>query len=556
MHKLLRSSALAFSYCFFVVLYANCQAPKNPQFDCSKQTDPFASYCSDMNQFLADAAANMVAGKIDRTNATVRSDLRSVVFVYSDPTRLSALLAPSISLQNAMGLLSSGVNQNRPDQQTSSGSNANGTTSLVEKAGTPAIIAFALESGALTRSVSGNTATLTANADGLVRALTGQQVLCFECATASKTLGTKVLQNVNLSAAFLIDQQSSSTLTTSGTANASTPSVSSVVLPTTVGKLSSVTARYELWNPYDPHSSKFLSAWNTAVNGAKTQIDNQAKDLQAVLVKLLDANRLTSDAQFQSSLTDYQAKFYEDADAGNLERLRQDFLGLYNATIDAWTKDDPQFSQEVAAVNLSLAQYRALWQQILDSAKGKPLLTFEYSYARPAAQPETHDLRLIFGYTPNGATGLLSVNAAVSLYGGTIPAGAKYGRLHDGQISAEYDRPVGIRGKPNQATFSLAGYWQYQPDPSVLNITSGNLAPGTNIQLPQNAQVLLGTAGSLWVTQAKFAINTKSGVKIPVAVKWSNKTDLLSGNKIGAQVGISYDFSSLSSLFGGSGENP
>jgi hypothetical protein len=32
---------------------------------------------------------------------------------------------------------------------------------------------------------------------------------------------------------------------------------------------------------------------------------------------------------------------------------------------------------------------------------------------------------------------------------------------------------------------------------------------------------------------------------IPIGVKWSNKTDLLSGNKIGAQVGISYDLSNL-----------
>jgi len=46
-------------------------------------------------------------------------------------------------------------------------------------------------------------------------------------------------------------------------------------------------------------------------------------------------------------------------------------------------------------------------------------------------------------------------------------------------------------------------------------------------------------------------INAKSGIKIPIGVKWANKTELLTGNKVGAQIGISYDFSSLSSLFGG-----
>jgi hypothetical protein len=574
MLKLLRVLIIAVWCCFCADLPARGQAtppapvvPAKVTFDCSKEVDPVFSYCADINQFLADAAANKGAtGKIDRTNPKVKSDLEAFLFVDSSPDRFSSLLASRIALQNAVSSLASpgnpaasaatvsGVTQNRQDQQTSAGSDASGTTGLVEKPGTSAIFALALESGALTRSVSGNTATLSGNADGLVRALTGQQVLCFVCASKG-ALGTKVLQNVNLSAAFLVDQQSSSSTSTSGAANPSTPaSVTSVVLPTSVGKLSGITARYEVWNPYDPHSAKFLAAWNKAVADAKTQITSQATSFQAALVSLLNTGKkgLDNDAQFQAVLISYQGVFYDDADAQDLPKLRQDFLALYNATVDAWTKDDPQFNQQVAALNIALAQYRTLWQQILDNAKGQPLLTFEYAFNHPANQPETHDLRLIYAYAPQAGLGLLSVNAAVSLYGGTIPTGAKYGRLHDGQVSAEYDRPIAMKGNSNQATFSLAAYWQYQPDPSVLNITAGNLAPGTDIQLPQNAQVLLGTAGSLWVTQAKFTINGKSGVKIPFAFKWSNKTDLLSGNKIGAQVGLSYDFSSLSSLFGGS----
>ncbi|HYN15451.1 MAG TPA: hypothetical protein VES66_06650, partial [Terriglobales bacterium] len=75
--------------------------------------------------------------------------------------------------------------------------------------------------------------------------------------------------------------------------------------------------------------------------------------------------------------------------------------------------------------------------------------------------------------------------------------------------------------------------------------------PGTTIPIPNGTQEFVGTAGSLWVTQAKITINAKSGLNIPIGVKWSNKSDLLSGNKIGAQVGISYDFSSLSDLLRG-----
>lgn len=561
MPKLLRLLILTIPINLYLASSACGQTAK--QFDCPKEKDPFFSYCKDINNFLNVAAANKdTGGKIDRANLDTKAAMRSFLFVDSDSTRFTSLLAPYAAIQGAIASLPTSpdnnaqvslntlaaANQNRPDQQIGSGSNANGTTSLVEKAGTAAVVAFALESGALTRSVNGNTATLSGNADGLLRALTGQQVLCFDCKGA---MGTAVLRNINLSASFMINQGSTSTVSTSGAANSSTPSsITTVDIPSSVGKLSGLKARYQLWNPYDPHSSKFLAAWQAAAVKAKDQINNQAQDLQGKLQSLLKNRPEESDLNFHETLQDYAKRFYDDADAGDLTRLKDDFLNLFEASLDMRMKNDPGFIQNVSSVNISLAQYKDLWNQLLAEAKGQPLLTFEYSFNRPQNQPETHDFRLILGYTPKSAVGLISLNAAASIYGNSLPVGAKYGRLHDGQVSLEYDRPFTLKSNPNQATFSLAAYWQYQPDPSVLNITPGNLVPGTTIQLPQNAQVLLGTAGSLWVAQAKITINGKSGIKIPIGVSWSNKTDLLAGSSVGAQVGISYDFSSLSSLFG------
>jgi hypothetical protein len=37
-------------------------------------------------------------------------------------------------------------------------------------------------------------------------------------------------------------------------------------------------------------------------------------------------------------------------------------------------------------------------------------------------------------------------------------------------------------------------------------------------------------------------------LSIPVALKWSNKTDLLKGSDVRAQLGLSYDLSALSKL--------
>ena len=141
----------------------------------------------------------------------------------------------------------------------------------------------------------------------------------------------------------------------------------------------------------------------------------------------------------------------------------------------------------------------------------------------------------------------LTANFTAAIYS-SLPAGAAYGRLRDFQLSGEFDKPFGGTPDEPRGTLSLAGYGQYQYDPTVLNITAGNLVPGTNIPLPGDAQVLLGTAGWLGVAQGKLTINLKKGLSIPVAVKWSNKTDLLKGDDVRGQVGLSYDLSALSKL--------
>jgi hypothetical protein len=198
------------------------------------------------------------------------------------------------------------------------------------------------------------------------------------------------------------------------------------------------------------------------------------------------------------------------------------------------------------------AVYRQAWFNALDQAVGN-LFTLEYDYDRSLSQPVTHEIKLIYAYNFRTA-GMLTFNGAVSLYG-AIPAGAKYGSLHYGQVSTEYDRTITGKDKSMQTQLSLAGYWQYQPHPSILNIPAGTVAPGTDIPLPNGTQEFVGTAGSLWVTQAKFTIKGSGGINIPIGVSWSNKTDLLQGTKVGAQVGISYNFSSLAGLFtGGSGQ--
>jgi len=85
---------------------------------------------------------------------------------------------------------------------------------------------------------------------------------------------------------------------------------------------------------------------------------------------------------------------------------------------------------------------------------------------------------LIFGESLKNQ-GSLTFNGAASIYDGALPVGAKYGRLHYGQVSAEYDQNINNPQNAYTWQFNLAGYWQYRPQPSVLNIPAGTVAPGT-----------------------------------------------------------------------------
>jgi hypothetical protein len=72
------------------------------------------------------------------------------------------------------------------------------------------------------------------------------------------------------------------------------------------------------------------------------------------------------------------------------------------------------------------------------------------------------------------------------------------------------------------------------------------MPPGTSITLPQNAQVLLGTKGTTGIAQGKITLKMgNSGVRIPIAVTWASRTELINATDVRGNIGITYDLDSL-----------
>jgi hypothetical protein len=428
----------------------------------------------------------------------------------------------------------------RLDKQVGAPAKGSGSTDLAARPSTPDLLGMALQLGALTETVSGTTATFNANAEGAYRAIIGKPVVCLSCADTFWT-------DLNFSATFDLSRPGSQQVMTTGAANSSTAAPAMVQLPQSSRQLSSISARYDIQNPLDPRSPQFKTAWAAAYKNHVADLTAEAQKLTATVAAV--TSPLANDPGINALAAQYEPIFDKLATAGDSKGLDKEFESYFEALVQKVRQKVPDLDQKVAAAVEAFAAYSQLNYAAVQEAGGTPQFTAQYTFSRPQSQPDTHDLKLIVGLTPGPSGSLFTLNLAGTLYA-QVPAGAKYRRLRDFQFAAQFDRPLGtLMNHP--ATLTLAGYVQYQFDPSVLDIGPGNLAPGTDIMLPQNAQVLLGTKGLLAILQAKITLNTNSGMNIPIAISWANKTDLLKANEVRGHIGITYDFSSFSQAFGG-----
>jgi len=82
-------------------------------------------------------------------------------------------------------------------------------------------------------------------------------------------------------------------------------------------------------------------------------------------------------------------------------------------------------------------------------------------------------------------------------------------------------------------------------------VDGANPIPGiTFTGLPANTSTVFAKTGNIWLVQAKLSVvPSGKSVKIPISVTYSNRTELVDKPTWRAQIGVSYDFDSLMSLF-------
>jgi hypothetical protein len=497
----------------------------------------------------------LIRNLVDPTSETVSF----AIFATQDQSLLSSLI--------------SGIADSNLGTHLGAGAAAPGTVSAVERAGYSDVLGLALESGAVTQSVSGSTLNIQANSLSLYRFLANQDVFQYCAGGTMACQGTwaEVLNHISGSAALSVSGVTSQSVT--GTVAGSTSSTMTMPTPATAliqnsaSHLSGFTLHVQLWNSLDLRSKSYIDAWKTAVGGQSIVVAAKTAEQETKPFAWFDLSK----KNYQDWLRSAEPPLRSAIESGKDDETVSAVIAAQWDALSTIAKGDAAFSVSAFQQYLQDARtYMTARDAAINAARQQTQsgLSLEYSYSRPLNQPRISTLRLAYtlhpgilsadakkpatpakpaatakpgaakaaAKTPTTNDFAITFNAAADLYDNP-PAGT--GTLRDLQGALQVDRHFG------NTIGTLAAYYQYQKQPSAITIGAGNLAPNTNIVLPGSAATLLAPKGNMIVVQGKLTFALKSGASVPVGITWSNRTELIKASEVRGHFGIDFDWSSL-----------
>jgi len=408
------------------------------------------------------------------------------------------------------------------------------------------------------QTIDQNLASIRANADGLIRFLSNQELFPACSPSDPRCDPASALKNLELSVSFNISDAGARTLTGVSPSSGSQVDFSALL---TKHQFSSATARYALLNNRDPRSKAYRDKW---INWFKT---NQSV-LQAAGKELL-TNIAAATLLIQQTGEDGKPT----RETGNPDQYTlwaketRDKLDAAPKTEAAWKTVlqqqldallakmralDPDFDRKLADMGKAYVRYLALRRDLESTLITDPGLTLEYTFSQPTLQPKLHTVKIAYAFSPKGApgtvnSGTITFNAALDFFQNPQLTGTRQdtSRWKDAQAALQFDRPLGPADSPAQ--LSVGAYYQYQIHPGIFTIPAdASMLPGTSIPLPPGGSPILAQKGSIFVAQATMTVRiASSGLKVPMGISWSNRTDLVKGNEVRGHVGFTFDSTPL-----------
>ena len=439
----------------------------------------------------------------------------------------------------------------RSDLQSGTSGTGSGSTTVAALGPAARVLSVAAEYGAITQAVNGQVVTIRGNLAGVPSALVNHDIFPYcigaEATNAFCIKGSmlSLLRHVSFGVSFDMSRETQTTASPSGAP--ASGGAQPVTFTANRNDISAVSARVELWNRRDITSSAFIQRWKVQVGAA---LNAPSEDLLKAAGTFYDNVDMLPGydawhARHVELVRQAAATGDQQAIAAALDSALRGFAALIPANEFA------TFQDNAAKALASYSRFFAAQDELLDSLN-TTVLSLEYTNNRPVAQPQTSNFRLIADI-PLAMRTKLVLNGGVTLYdnpGAIAATGVSVARLRDALVAAELDQSLGESAIVGPLVFSLAGYFQYQHSPAVLNIDPLNPVPGVAFTgLPSGITDVFASTGNIILGQAKLTfVPPGSGVKIPASVTFSNRTELIDKPTWRAQVGVTYDFDSLFAL--------
>ncbi len=405
----------------------------------------------------------------------------------------------------------------RTDKQVGASPSSSGTTSLVVKGGTPALIGWAVEQGAATSTVSGNTVTIRANPLNLAKALFYKQgIIEIRDVKPREDAFDTFLKKLSLGLSFDI------------TRTTETP-----VFTGSQQQLSAFSFRYEFINRRNP-----LSLYNKQLRD--DFFDSQTKNLDKIASSLFSIVS-RGDGRFKYEelnqwLDETNQELNNIAPSITGSARRTQITAVIESRVGKLPFEQLAEREDIKANLQNFADgsigFKAGRDKLIDDINDGTVATFEYTNNREPIAPDTSNFRFIWEKGIFRKTDF-TFNASLTMYN-KKPMFAGVKRIRDFQFALGTETSLGNSFGTGDTTLTFAGRYERLNSDTIDKL----------------GVVMPNSKGDVAIGQIKFTIPIADwGIRLPLSVTFANRTDLIKESTVRANFGFTFDLDPLFARF-------
>jgi hypothetical protein len=387
------------------------------------------------------------------------------------------------------------------------GASESSGTSLVAKAGVPAILGFAAENGGLTRTTYGSTITFTGNPVGLVQAMAKKG---FISSFQNQDDFTKFLRKFSFGLSF-------------DTSRGAQPGT----FTGNKQQLSGFSFKYNVVDQRDPRDVKYTDKWKELTKGQAANLALSLNTFVRGLVVPVGTTPPPAIEPFNTWLANANAALGSKNTIAEIESTLIAELQKLQAI-----ELPPEQLVVVKQVGTDMDAFLEERNKILDEISNGWIATFDYNNTRPVGTPSLSNFRFLAEKGAYNGSIDFTGNASVTIYN-SKPTGPNPKTLRDFRFAGQLDVPIGDITKTGKFLFSLGGrYQRLLEDEPIL---------GSTLVVPK---------GDIATFQAKLTIPIRgTAFKIPLSFSYANRTELIKERELRGNFGFTFDLDSIFAKF-------